>query len=236
MNNNSECSQHGEPRLGDDIVMLFGVSLKRRTIAFGVAGVLAVMGFILLFTGYMNGGAFVSMLTLAFGSGLFVLVWERVEKFTLFGNEIKLRRLSRDAENMLAGLEASKSELYATALRVALRTSSGSDVASEIYDERNDDVLHVLHQIENAGLLKRMSKDVLHATDTLIKSTITKIGSRQNPLWERFDASEYSDSEELTMRYDRWREEVQDADSDTELERTIDQLKALQRYRRLAMY
>ncbi|MHB0774596.1 hypothetical protein [Halomonas sp. WWR20] len=237
MDSGKQDNEPGDTGLGSDEIRVLGWPIKRKHVAGTVTLSFMLLGVILLFTGYMEGGALVSMWTLALGTGAIVLVWNRIEQFTLFGSEIRLRRLTRDAESLMAGLDESRADLYRTALGLAQRMPDDSDNARQLFDSRTREVLPLLRRIENAGLLERLTDEALSATETLIESTRQKLLSPKSPLREAINGADSQSPEAIPAIYAEWLSEAGPANEHqamaqhATLSHAIDELSELLRYR-----
>lgn len=122
--------------------------------------VLVVLAFVLLFTGYIEGGAFVSLLTLALLVGLLTLFGDRVYQVTLFGSEIRLRKIEEDASKAIDGLRQSRIDNYRISLR--LGTLHGETIEETNRNGSGADILiNVVHMIREAELTEVLAEDVI---------------------------------------------------------------------------
>lgn len=148
--------------------------MQRIVGAVTASGFITATAFWLLLTGRLDGGPFVSMLTLALATASLILLWERVAKIDFMGHKIELRDLARRAEKRIGELDESRAATLRTALAVTGKRSGGSadrDVGDEAGDERRDDAdtLALLDHIDRAGLTPALADEVLKAADRVIE-------------------------------------------------------------------
>ncbi|MFD2189865.1 hypothetical protein [Pistricoccus aurantiacus] len=208
-------SQARPAKADEDRLDAAGLSLKRKLVSALAAAFLTALAFVFLFTGYLEGGAFVSMLTLAFGTGLVLLVWNRIEQFTLFGSEIKLRRLAHQAEDMLSGLDESRVDVYRTMLRLtdgALETQSPAvKIPAEtfrvdaIQNKPTQALVGLLQSIERAELIDRLADDIADVADKAIERTTNSLKQRDEHFRQALDDARIENSPgEIAGFYTRW--------------------------------
>lgn len=182
----------------------------------------------------MEGGPFVSMLTLGLGLFGISLVWDRIEQFTLFGSEIKLRNLTRSAEHMLSNLSESRVSLYRIALRLVKQESRGPDELDP-RDERSVDAIDLLKEIEKADLIEPLAPEITATLDVIIDKTHSRL--LEAPLFERQGAAPGPDKiiklydEHAIGNFTAVRQEIP---TDTRLSETIEQLRLMLEYRHKA--
>lgn len=138
--------------------------LGNRKVSWAVVNgtVLVVLAFVLLFTGYIEGGAFVSLLTLALLVGLLTLFGDRIYQVTLFGSEIRLRRIEQDAAVAIQELRRSRIDNYRTALRLSTK-HGGRSTAQGYRDERAEPLIGVVNMIGDAELTDALAQDIIDA-------------------------------------------------------------------------
>ncbi|MCG7600976.1 hypothetical protein MHM84_14420 [Halomonas sp. McH1-25] len=194
-----------------------------------------VLAFWFFLSGRMEGGPFVSMLTLGLGLAGIARVWDRIEQFTLFGSEIKLRNLTKDAELMLSSLDGSRLALYRIALRLVKRESGGYSDLFDTRDGRGADAIALLREIEKASLIDQLSPEIMTTVDAIIKDAQTKL--LEHPIFAQRDEpptademvriyNDHSISGPTAMR--------QDSSIDGHLPVAIEQLRLLLEYRQKA--
>ncbi|GAB2793796.1 hypothetical protein GCM10027040_20180 [Halomonas shantousis] len=235
MDDKAQGREPNDAGLGNDPIAFFGWKIRRKIAASLVTASFMLLGFVFLFTGYLEGGAFVSMLTLALGTGAIVLVWNRIEQFTLFGSEIKLHRLTRDAEKLLAGLDEGQVTLYRTALDLAQQASRSVAPSHLLHDSATSDVLTLLQAIERAGLLERLADEAFSATETAIQSRSERLLSRESPLHSAIREAGSQAPEDIPAIYDRWLAEANGQPTvagHTVLDRSVAEIRELLRYKR----
>lgn len=123
--------------------------------------VLVVLAFVLLFTGYLEGGAFVSLLTLALLVGLLTLFGDRIYQVSLFGSEIRLRRIEQDAAQAIGELHRSRIDNYRTSLR--LSASHAAMPESRTDNGRTELVIDVVRMIHDAELTTALAQEIVDA-------------------------------------------------------------------------
>lgn len=150
---------------------------------FGIQIVVGVAAFSLtmLFTGFFEGGAFVSMLTLGVVTGAVASKWPTVSQIEVFGSVIRLQRLSRDAEEIIQDLERSRIASYRLFLHTVLNLGASTEPTKK-YNEYPEDkrgmiridvkegdvIRHVLDEIESAGLQEELADDLNHAMSLMV--------------------------------------------------------------------
>ncbi len=218
--------------------------MKRRKITHYVTTrrVTAVVALAILFlafrfflSGRMEGGPFVSMLTLGLGLVGISLVWDRIEQFTLFGSEIKLRNLTKSAEHMLSNFSESRVSLYRIALRLVKQESGIPDDLLDSRDERSVDAIDLLKEIEKADLIEPLAPEITATLDVIIDKTHSKL--LETPLFDRQGAAPGPD--EILKLYDEhafgnFATVLQEIPTDTRLSETIEQLRLMLEYRHKA--
>ncbi|SHE89192.1 hypothetical protein SAMN02745148_01346 [Modicisalibacter ilicicola DSM 19980] len=209
----------------------------RRLAAVLAFGVLAGLAFFYLHRGLIEGGAFVSLLTLAFGVGLVTLIWNRITHITILGSEIKLQRLTQQAESLLGELDVGKADLYRTSLRLVQHAATAQEEDTETLGARGADLVELLETIDRARLLEVLDGDALSATDRLI-------GDMSRALLPAAESSSTTEKEvsppdiealqARLARHDNHRVGIQGADvgKDDAPDRAAAALRALLRYRR----
>lgn len=126
------------------------------------ASVLVVLAFALLFTGHIEGGAFVSLLTLALLVGLLTLFGDRIYQVSLFGSEIRLRRIEQDAAVAIRELRRSRIDAYRTSLH--LSSPAGGRPATQGNHERPAEALiEVVRMIHDAELTGELANEIVAA-------------------------------------------------------------------------
>lgn len=125
--------------------------------------VITAAAFWLLLTGHIEGGPFVSMLTLALATTALILLWERIGKINFMGNKIELRDLARRAEKGINELSESRAATLKTALSLTGQRSSHHDGASD-----DADTLALLDHIDRSGLTPTLAEEVMAAADRVI--------------------------------------------------------------------
>ncbi|SFU68557.1 hypothetical protein [Halomonas korlensis] len=200
-----------------------------------VALAILFLAFRFFLTERMEGGPFVSMLTLGLGLFGISLVWDRIEQFTLFGSEIKLRNLTKSAEHMLSNLSESRVSLYRIALRLVKQESRVPDDLLDARDERSVDAIDLLKEIEKADLIEPLAPEIIATLDVIIDKTHSRL--LEAPLFDRQGAAPGPD--ELLKRYDEhaignFAAVRQETPTDTRLSETIEQLRIMLEYRHKA--
>lgn len=183
----------------------------------------------------MEGGPFVSMLTLGLGLLGISLVWDRVEQFTLFGSEIKLRNLTKSAEHMLSNLSESRVSLYRIALRLVKQESGVPDDLFDSRDERSVDAIDLLKEIETADLIEALAPEIKATLDVIIDKTHSRL--LEVPLFDRQGAA--PNPGEMLRLYDEYSigsfaSARQEIPTDTRLSEAIEQLRLMLEYRHKA--
>ncbi|MBS9403766.1 hypothetical protein KG088_09000 [Halomonas sp. TRM85114] len=206
-----------------------------RRITAVVALAILFLAFRFFLTERMEGGPFVSMLTLGLGLLGISLVWDRVEQFTLFGSEIKLRNLTKSAEHMLSNLSESRVSLYRIALHLVKREAGGPDDLFDSRDERSVDALDLLREIDKADLIEPLASDITATLDVIIDKTHSRL--LEAPLFERQGAAPGPD--EILRLYDEhaignFTAVRQEIPTDTRLSETVEQLRLMLEYRHKA--
>ncbi|GAB2799989.1 hypothetical protein GCM10027040_29380 [Halomonas shantousis] len=201
-----------------------------------VSALLITLAFYFFLSERMAGGAFVSMLTLGLGLAGIALVWNRVEQFTLFGSEIKLRNLTKDAENMLSSLGESRIALYRIALRLVKRESGEYDNLFDARDGRSADAIDLLREIEKAKLIEELAPEIISALDVIIGKAHAKL--LEAPIFAKQE--EVPSSDEMVRLY---KERPVTGDSSTARQESsmdgnlavaVEQLRVMLEYRRKA--
>ena len=212
---------------------------QRRLAAVLAFGVLAGLAFFYLHRGLIEGGAFVSLLTLAFGVGLVTLIWNRITHITILGSEIKLQRLTKEAQTLVGELDSGKADLYRTALRLVQHASStAQDEDSETLGARGADLVELLGAIDRARLLEVLDGDALSAADRLIGDmSQTLLPAAESSSVSRGEKTPAPDIETLETRlaqHDIHRAGIKGAGvgKDDAPARAVVALKALLRYRK----
>ncbi|TDX24675.1 hypothetical protein DFO67_12164 [Modicisalibacter xianhensis] len=201
-----------------------------------VAAFIISLAFCFFLTERMDGGPFVSMLTLGLGLAGITLVWERVEQFTLFGSEIKLRALTKDAEHLLSSLGTSRIALYRIALRLVKRESGGFDSVFDSRDDRSVDVIELLKEIEKADLIGELASEITATLDAIISKAHGKL--LEATFFEQLGSA--TSPEEMVELYDKqpvkssFASAPQDPSIDRHVESAIEQLRLMLEYRRKA--
>lgn len=136
---------------------------------------LAGLAFVLLFTGYIEGGAFVSLLMLALLVGLLTLFGDRVYQVTLFGSEIRLRKIEQDADIALQALHQSRIDNYRMSLRLTVKHGNSAGTGDD-RDERAELLIDVLHMIREAELTPELAQDIIDACRTVEASLVERLG------------------------------------------------------------
>ncbi len=203
-------------------------------------GVLAGLAFFYLHSGRIEGGAFVSLLTLAFGVGLVTLIWPRITHITILGSEIKLQRLTKEAETLVGELDAGKADLYRTALGVMKHSVQNSGDGGRALGERSAILVELLGNIEQARLLEVLDEEALSVTDSVIDELARNVSDQADLPIEHYSKSISSKAEAMIKRFDEERSAndsqgvrgVKASGSNPELTNRVDSLRILLRYRR----
>jgi hypothetical protein len=218
--------------------------MKRRKISnyLTTRRIVAVVALVILFLAFrfflserMEGGPFVSMLTLGLGLLGVSLVWDRIEQFTLFGSEIKLRNLTKSAEHMLSSLGESRIALYRIALRLVRQESGVPDDLFDSRDARSFDAIDLLREIEKADLIEQLAPEITATLDVIIDKAHSKL--LKAPLFNRQDVA--PSPEEMLRLYDERTDDSavssrQETLTDTHLPEAIEQLRLMLEYRHKA--
>lgn len=234
--------QHDRANGQDDADLARSLSTKRRQYLLAVLAfaVLAGLAFFYLHSGRIEGGAFVSMLTLAFGVGLVVLIWQRITHITILGSEIKLQRLTQEAETLVGELDTGKADLYRTALGVMKHSAQTTEDEGRALSERSAILVELLGNIEKARLLEVLDDEALSATDRTIDELLRNMSHQTQQPDAQSSASLTSRAEAVIEQLDEGalihgRQGVRGGNGDalnSELTKTVEDLKTLLHYRR----
>ncbi|WP_227369619.1 hypothetical protein [Halomonas sp. M20] len=212
---------------------------KRSLLAVAAFGVLAGLAFFYLHSGHIEGGAFVSLLTLAFGVGLVTLIWPRITHITILGSEIKLQRLTKEAETLVAELDSGKIDLYRTALGLMKHSAQPQEDESGALGERSASLVELLGNIEKARLLEVLDEEALSTTDRVIDELVCNVSDQAHLPTDRHSASLISRAQAVIQQFDEGEAVnerqgilgVDGSDSSSELFKAVEDLKMLLRYR-----
>ncbi|MGC3872398.1 hypothetical protein ACPF7Z_03885 [Halomonas sp. GXIMD04776] len=213
---------------------------KRSLLAVAAFGALAGLAFFYLHNGRIEGGAFVSLLTLAFGVGLVTLIWHRITHITILGSEIKLQRLTKEAETLVGELDAGKADLYRTALRLMQQSSQVQEDEGRALSERSATLIELLGSVEKARLLEVLNEEALSATDRVIDELTRNLSHQADLPMDNYTKTSSSRAQAVIEQFNEghsmnepqgiWG--AKDADSSPDLTKSVDSLKILLRYRR----
>lgn len=223
-----------------DIPDSWSAQRRRQVLAVLAFGVLAALAFFYLHSGRIEGGAFVSLLTLAFGVGLITLIWHRITHITILGSEIKLQRLTKEAETLVGELDSGKADLYRTALGVMKHSAQVQGDEGRVLGERSAALVELLDNLEKAQLLQVLDEEALSTTDRVIDELARNVSHQVDFPADLHSKSPSLRAEAMIKRFDEERSMnepqgirgTNDADPSSELVRTVDDLKILLRYRR----
>lgn len=140
---------------------------RRMAGAFALSGLITTAAFWLLLTGRIEGGPFVSMLTLALATATLILLWERIAKIDFMGHKIELRDLARRAEKSIDELSESRTATLKTALALTGKRSGGAADGESADDA---DTLALLDHIDRSGLTPALAEEVLEAAERVIEN------------------------------------------------------------------
>lgn len=83
------------------------MSVKHPSRAIGIMLLVTtiLLDFVLLFTGWFEGGAFVSFLTISLITSAVIVRWNDIEAIELWGQKLKLKKMSEEAQSLLESLK-----------------------------------------------------------------------------------------------------------------------------------
>ncbi|WP_156181406.1 hypothetical protein [Halomonas sp. PR-M31] len=202
--------------------------------------ILAGLAFFYLHSGRIEGGAFVSLLTLAFGVGLVTLIWPRVTHITILGSEIKLQRLTKEAETLVGELDAGKTDLYRTALSVMKHSPQVQEDEGRVLGQHASTLVELLGNIEKARLLEALDTEALSTTDRVIDELVRNLSNQTDLPADHYSTSLSSKAEAVIKRFGEGRSAnepqgirgANGVDSNPESAKLVGDLKTLLRYRR----
>lgn len=136
------------------------ISGKRIAISIAIVAAFGVSSFFLLVCrSDFEGGASVSLFTLGLVcSGLF-LIYPKVSSIVVAGHEIKLHRLTVEAEEEIARLKENRLNLYRVALALVMKHSGGFGSGWES-DGRVPEILELLGYIDKEWALPQLCSEV----------------------------------------------------------------------------
>nr|WP_298372399.1 hypothetical protein [uncultured Halomonas sp.] len=212
---------------------------RRPFFAIAAFSVLAGLAFFYLHSGRIEGGAFVSLLTLAFGVGLVTLIWHRITHITILGSEIKLQRLTKEAETLVGELDAGKADLYRTALSVMKHSPLLQEDEGEALGERASTLVELLGNIEKAQLLKVLDAEALSTADKIIDELVRNMSDQADLPVEHHSKSLSSRAEAIIAQFEEDRSSdrpqgilgTNDNDLSSKQVKAVDSLRYLLRYR-----
>ncbi|MDH2290286.1 hypothetical protein QD172_03330 [Cobetia sp. 10Alg 146] len=164
--------------------------------------------FLLMYWGVgFSGSDAVSLTTLGVACGFLNLIYPRLSTIAVAGMEVKLRRLTIEAEEEIEKLKKTKLKLYQISLGLVMKHEGGW-ASSRISDQRVPMMLELLSSIDKDELLNELKYSVLDKIEELMCAQIKGLKYLYSKV---ADVEIEVEEEEFISEVIKWRDEhVQD--------------------------